>query len=70
MLTTLVSRKALTLIQRLKDLGISSDLISETLNQIVSQKLVRRLCHNHQLEKSAETAVAPVIIGEPHFMKF
>ena len=43
-LTTLHSRDALTVIQRLKNLGISADLLSETLNLIVSQKLVRQLC--------------------------
>ena len=51
-LTTLHSRDALTVIQRLKNLGISADLLSETLNLIVSQKLVRRLCRNHQIEKN------------------
>jgi len=51
-LTTLHSRDALTVIQRLKNLGISADLLSETLNLIVSQKLVRRLCRNHRREKN------------------
>ena len=51
-LTTLHSRDALTVIQRLKNLGISADLLSETLNLIVSQKLVRRLCRNHLIEKN------------------
>ena len=51
-LTTLHSRDALTVIQRLKNLGISADLLSETLNLIVSQKLVRRLCRNHRIEKN------------------
>ena len=51
-LTTLHSRDALTVIQRLKNLGISADLLSETLNLIVAQKLVRRLCRNHRREKN------------------
>ena len=51
-LTTLHSRDALTVIQRLKNLGISADLLSETLNLIVSQKLVRRLCGHHRREKN------------------
>ena len=51
-LTTLHSRDALTVIQRLKNLGISADLLSETLNLIVSQKLVRRLCRHHRIEKN------------------
>ena len=51
-LTTLHSRDALTVIQRLKNLGISADLLSETLNLIVSQKLVRRLCRHHRREKN------------------
>jgi len=51
-LTTLHSRNALTVIQRLKNLGISADLLSETLNLIVSQKLVRRLCQHHQEGKT------------------
>ena len=48
-LTTLHSRDALTVIQRLKNLGISADLLSETLNLIVSQKLVHR---HHRREKN------------------
>ena len=51
-LTTLHSRNALTVIQRLKNLGISADLLSETLNLIVSQKLVRRLCQHYQEGKT------------------
>ncbi len=51
-LTTLHSRDALTVIQRLKNLGISADLLSETLNLIVSQKLVRRLCRHNRREKN------------------
>ncbi len=51
-LTTLHSRDALTVIQRLKNLGISADLLYERLNLIVSQKLVRRLSRYHQIEKN------------------
>ena len=40
-LTTLHCRDAFTVIQRFENLGISADLLSETLNLIVSQKLVR-----------------------------
>ena len=50
-LTTLHSRDE-TDIQRSKNLGISADLLSETLNLIVSQKLVRRLCRHHRREKN------------------
>ena len=42
----------MTVIQRLKNLGISADLLSETLNLIVSQKLVRRLCRHYRREKN------------------
>ena len=56
-LTTLHSRNALTVIQRLKNLGISADLLSETLNLIVSQKLVRRLCRHHRREKKCRNCL-------------
>ena len=45
-LTTLHSWNALTVIQGLVKLGISRDFVAETLNFIVSQKLVRRLCRH------------------------
>ena len=47
-LSTLSSNGTVTAIQRLLNLGISLDLLAETLTVIVSQRLVRRLCsHNH-----------------------
>jgi type II secretory ATPase GspE/PulE/Tfp pilus assembly ATPase PilB-like protein len=47
-LSTLHSNNAVTAIQRLLNLGISPDLLVETLTVIVSQRLVWRLCsHDH-----------------------
>ena len=51
-LTTLHSRDALTVIQRLKNHGISADLLSETLYVIVTQKLYRINCRHHRREKN------------------
>ena len=46
--STLHSNGAVTAIQRLLNLGISPELLAETLTVIVSQRLVRRLCsHDH-----------------------
>ena len=47
-LSTLHSNGAVTAIQRLLNLGISLDLLAETLTVILSQRIVRRLCsHDH-----------------------
>ena len=50
-LSTLHSNGAVTAIQRLLNLGISPDLLAETLTVIVSQRLVRRLCSHHNAKK-------------------
>ena len=53
-LSILHSSDVVTAIQRLLNLGIAPDLLSETLTVIVSKRLVRRLC-SHQKEKQIKS---------------
>lgn len=45
-LTTLHTNDAITVIPRLKDLGISSALLADSLKGLAAQRLVRKLCPN------------------------
>ena len=52
-LSTLHSIDAVTTIQRMKNLGVTPDLLADTLKVILSQRLVRRLCaHSQEKEKA------------------
>jgi len=48
-LSTLHSNDASTCIQRLINLGVSADLLSETLKLVLSQRLLRRACTHSEL---------------------
>ena len=52
-LSTLHSIDAVTTIQRMKNLGVTPDLLADTLKVVLSQRLVRRLCaHSREKEKA------------------
>ena len=63
-LTTLHTNNAVTVISRLKDLGISNALMSDSLNGLAAQRLVRKLC-----SYCAESVNSAVSEAEQLFLK-
>lgn len=53
-LSTLHSVDAVTTIQRLSNLGMDLELLSDTLKVVLSQRLVRRICPHSQKEEKIE----------------
>lgn len=56
-LSTLHTNSALATLSRLEDLGIEPYNISTTLNAVVSQRLVRRLCENCKQEQPMDNSL-------------
>ncbi len=61
MLSTLHTNNALGTVPRLLDLGVQRFLIPSTLNIVISQRLVRRLCDNCKKQVQASGEVEKVI---------
>ena len=64
-LSTIHTNSAIGTISRLKDMGVPSFLISETINVSVAQRLVRTLCETCKQEKKIDTADFPISFNLP-----
>jgi len=64
-LSTLHTNDALSAIPRLVDLGIPPYLIAGTLERVVGQRLVRRLCVECCEERESDPARAALLAGRP-----
>lgn len=67
-LSTLHTNSAIGAIPRLRDLGIRSFLIADSLLGVVSQRLVRRICYNCK-EEYAPTAKEKRYLNDPGLTK-
>lgn len=59
-LATLHANDSFEAIMRMRDLGVSSQIIASTLNAVLSQRLVRRLCPHCKVQEP----ISPKIIDE------
>lgn len=57
-ISTMHTNNAIESINRLLDMGIPRYLIASTLNGIISQKLIRRVCKNCSYEETIETNIS------------
>jgi type IV pilus assembly protein PilB len=73
LLSTLHTNDAVGVIPRLVDMGIGSFLLPPSLNLMIAQRLVRRLCPNCRKEVSASPEISEIIEKElkklPSFQK-
>ena len=63
-LSTLHTNNAVGVIPRLVDMGVEPFLLPSTLNVMLSQRLVRRLCDNCKKAETAPADIAKIIKGE------
>ena len=63
-LSTLHTNDAIGVIPRLIDMGIESFLISSSLNVIIAQRLVRRICEHCKEEVKASPGMEKMILEE------
>jgi type II secretory ATPase GspE/PulE/Tfp pilus assembly ATPase PilB-like protein len=66
-LTTLHTNDAIGAIPRLVDLGIAPYLVGATVEAVLSQRLVRRICSNCRIEYEPSPEIVAAVTGQPIF---
>ncbi len=69
LLSTFHANDAATTIPRLMDMGVEPFLLSSTLNMVVSQRLIRRICDSCRYSKAVKSEEIRKKIGKAEFCK-